>query len=77
MAVKAQRSSRIKTPFYPVESLGDVRRRFEASTNLSDWTEVSPSSLVTLGNLPGGCVQQALFPAWGNAAFFRLAFQLP
>ena len=59
------------------KSLGDVQRRFETSTNLVHWAEISPSSLVTLTNLPEAYVREAVFPAQTAAAFFRVTFFLP
>jgi hypothetical protein len=58
------------------KSLGDVQRQFETSTNLVYWEEVSPSSLLTLTNLPDVYVREAVFPAPGAASFFRVKFSL-
>jgi hypothetical protein len=58
------------------KDLGDVQRRFESSTNLFNWAEVVPSSLITLSNLPNVYVRSAVFPAPAGASYFRLSFSL-
>ena len=58
-------------------NLGDVQRRFESSADLVHWVEVAPSSLVVIGTLPDAYVREAVFPAPGSAAYFRLAFSAP
>ena len=59
------------------KNLGDVRRRFLTSTNLLDWTEVAPGSLLIVGNLPDVYVRAAEFPAQSQAAYFRVEFSYP
>ena len=58
------------------KSLGDVQRLFESSSNLANWVEVTPSSLVTLSNLPDVYLRSAVFPAQVAAAYFRLRFSV-
>jgi hypothetical protein len=58
------------------KSLGDVQRRFETSTNLVYWEEVSPASLLTVANLPDVYVREAVFPAQNAVSFFRVKFSL-
>jgi hypothetical protein len=58
------------------KNLGDVQRRFESSTNLVNWAEVTPSSLVTVSNLPDVYLRGAVFPAQATAAYFRLRFSV-
>ena len=59
------------------KNLGDVQRLFESSTNLVNWVEVTPSSLVTIGNLQDVYLRAAVFPVQDQASFFRLKFLLP
>ena len=59
------------------KSLGDAQRRFETSSNLVHWEEISPASLLTLTNLPDVYVREAVFPAQSAASFFRVKFSLP
>ena len=59
------------------QNLGGVQRQFESSTNLVNWVEVVPSSLIILSNLPNVYVRGAVFPAQDAAAYFRLRFFLP
>jgi hypothetical protein len=58
------------------KNLGDVQRRFESSTDLVSWAEVTPSNLVTLSNMPDVYLRAAVFPARDAAAFFRLRFSV-
>jgi hypothetical protein len=58
------------------KNLGDVQRLFESSTNLVDWAQVTPSSLVTLSNLPNVYLRGAVFSAQSAAAYFRLRFSV-
>jgi hypothetical protein len=58
------------------KNLGDVQRRFESSSNLVSWSEVTPSSLATVSNLPDMYLRGAVFPAQDAAAFFRLRFSV-
>ena len=58
------------------KNLGDVQRRFESSTNLVNWAEVTPSSLVTVSNLPDVYLRGAVFSAPDVAAYFRLRFSV-
>ena len=57
-------------------NLGDVQRRFESSTDLVSWAEVTPSNLVTLSNMPDVYLRAAVFPTQDAAAFFRLRFSV-
>ncbi len=56
------------------KNLGDVQHHFLMSTNLVDWTEVTPSSLAIVGNLPDVYVRAAVFPVQSGAADFRVGF---
>lgn len=58
------------------KNLGDVQRRFESSTNLVNWAEVTPSSLVAVSNLPDMYLRGAVFSAPDVAAYFRLRFSV-
>ena len=62
--------------FQERKSLGDVQRRFESSTNLVNWAEVTPTSLVVISNLPDAYLRGAVFPAQDAAAYFRLSFSV-
>jgi hypothetical protein len=56
--------------------LGDVQRRFETSTNLVYWEEVSPASSLTLTNSTGAYVQKAGFSGQSAVSSFRVRFSL-
>ena len=58
-------------------ALGDVQRRFDQSTDLVNWSEVTPLQLTILTNWGVACVRQAVLPAPAGNAFFRLTFVLP
>jgi hypothetical protein len=59
------------------KNLGDVQRLFESSTNLVNWVEIMPASLVMISNLPDVYLRAAAFPVQDQASFFRLRFPLP
>jgi hypothetical protein len=59
------------------KNLGDVQYRFERSTDLVNWNEVTPLTLVTVGDLPEVYLRAAAFPVQSQASFFRLKFLLP
>jgi hypothetical protein len=54
--------------------LGDVQRIFEASTNLTDWSAVTPLQLTTVGNLASNYVRLATFAVGNAMSFYRVRF---
>ncbi len=59
------------------KDLGDVARHFESSTNLVDWSEVSPSSLSILASSSQTYMRAAVFPLLSGGAYFRLRYSEP
>ena len=57
-------------------NLGDVQRHFESSTNLIDWSEISPTVVNILTNLGEVNLLEAVFPMQPTDAFFRVGFEL-
>ncbi len=72
----AASASAFTLTFRERKNLDEVQYRFETSTNLVTWTEVTPSSLVTVGNLPDVYLRAAVFPIQPQVSFFRLRFLL-
>ena len=73
----ASSASAFTLTFRERKNLGDVQYWFERSTDLVSWAEVTPSSLVTVGDLPEVYLRAAAFPVQSQASFFRLEFRLP
>ena len=59
------------------KDLGDVQRSFESSTDLLNWSAVTPSNLVILQSLPDTYLRAAVFPLQPAGAYFRLRFSTP
>jgi len=57
-------------------SLGDVARQFQSSSDLLNWTNITPAQVNVLQNFGSVSLMQAIFPLQNFAQFFRLGYSL-
>lgn len=53
---------------------GNVQYRFERSSDLMNWMEVTPSSVVTVANLMQVYVKEAKFVMQNGSYFYRIRY---
>jgi hypothetical protein len=69
-------ANQVAIQFRERPQLGNVTRQFQASTDLINWSDTSPLSVITQQILGTVLVYQAVFPTQQNQAFYRIRYSL-
>jgi hypothetical protein len=57
------------------KDLGDVQRTFEVSSDLQNWSEISPASLTNVSDSGVAWLKEAVFAKTPEAKYYRVAFR--